>query len=288
MRALVARWPDLVAAPVRYFAEGWDSTVWEVGEWLFRFPKRAEVDGDFLKETALLRELDLGPVRIPVFERLGEPSAHFPFHFGGYRMIQGRGADRVEIADVDQARFAAQLGRALSRLHAFPVERAHALGVPLENLSRDMGHMRERALANLPKVETDLGDQLAGAVREAFAALPEPYAGPPILLHNDLHHEHILLDEKHALAGIIDWSDAGLGDPMTDLAGAFAWGGRALCERVLAHYDFAVDDGAYERIRFRSLAIGVFCAVHAKAHAKERELAWSAGLLERSLPTASR
>lgn len=42
----------------------------------------------------------------------------------------------------------------------------------------------------------------------------------PVLLHGDLSMQHILIDESGGtLTGIIDWSDAMLGDPCEDIAG---------------------------------------------------------------------
>jgi len=51
---------------------------------------------------------------------------------------------------------------------------------------------------------------------------PDSEAGP-ILIHADLKGEHILLDSspdnKGKVLGILDWTDAQIGDPATDIAG---------------------------------------------------------------------
>jgi len=278
---LAARWPDLARAPVRYLAEGWDSQVYEVaGDWLFRFPKRAEVEAAYVKETALLAELTLDGVRIPAYERTGAPCDLFPYRFVGYRKIEGRSADRVDPLQVPLEPFARQVGRALTALHAFPAERARALGVTVDMESRRLPVIRQRGLARLAQVEPVLGAELTARVRAALDDPPPEYRGAPVLVHNDLLDEHLLLDAGHALTGIIDWSDAGLGDPSMDFVGLRLWSGPELVDRAIAHYGGALGDGARERIRYRALGVGMNGAVHALSTGATDDLAWTRRALE--------
>jgi aminoglycoside phosphotransferase (APT) family kinase protein len=51
------------------------------------------------------------------------------------------------------------------------------------------------------------------------------------LVHGDLHPGHLLLDERGRLTGILDWTEACVGDPATDVAMFFgAFGTEALRE----------------------------------------------------------
>jgi len=46
---------------------------------------------------------------------------------------------------------------------------------------------------------------------------------------------HVLLDPENArIVGVIDWSDAFVGDPAYDFGGILAWQGEAFAERVVA------------------------------------------------------
>ena len=59
---------------------------------------------------------------------------------------------------------------------------------------------------------------------------------PTVLRHGDVHPEHTLVDADGAVVGIIDWTDAGLGDPASDfLDPRHAFGG-AFGDRLLAAY----------------------------------------------------
>jgi hypothetical protein len=90
-RIIRAQFPDLGARQVRYLGEGCDSVAVDVGgRWVFKFPKRADVAAELRREMRVLPILaNSAPLAIPDFRFTGEPSADFPFHFGGYAKIPG-------------------------------------------------------------------------------------------------------------------------------------------------------------------------------------------------------
>lgn len=100
---------------------------------------------------------------------------------------------------------------------------------------------------------------LGSAEREAFAERFDAYLGEDDLwrfatcvTHNDLGPEHILVGATGDLAGVIDWEEVGIGDPVWD----FAWllGARpAAGERALAAYGGPPDTGFRARARFSFL-----------------------------------
>jgi aminoglycoside phosphotransferase (APT) family kinase protein len=70
-------------------------------------------------------------------------------------------------------------------------------------------------LAELPAVAGDVPAGLRGAL-EAFLAGPAPRPGDELTpVHNDLGAEHVLVDGD-AITGVIDWTDAAIGDPAAD------------------------------------------------------------------------
>jgi hypothetical protein len=129
---VAAQFPDLGGQAVTRLGCGWDHEVFCVGgEWIFRFPRRAERVPWLIREiqiTALVDETlgalgalgapgALGALgaAIPVFERIGAPSAAFPYLFVGYRRVPGVGADLV--CAPDAGGLAADIGGLLSALH---------------------------------------------------------------------------------------------------------------------------------------------------------------------------
>ena len=205
---LRARHPELDFRDVRTIEGGWDSLVLEVDGYIFRFPRRPEVEEWVEREIALLPELAPSlPVAVPRFEYVGAGGVTYV----GYRKLDGAPATSGlhESAGAD-------LGRFLVALHAFPVERARALGVPFFDvaawrawLERFCADLRARVL---PLLEP--GERLRA---ETLFSQVAGFDFVPSLLHADLGPGHVLCRDGHVV-GVIDWSDARIGDPALDLA----------------------------------------------------------------------
>lgn len=99
------------------------------------------------------------------------------------------------------------LARFLGSLHAVPLGTVRALGAP-----------------DVPVPPLDpLRQQAEAAVRELGRTgellLPAADEDGPVVLHADLKGEHLLLDGAGGLTAVLDWSDAGTGDPALDVEG---------------------------------------------------------------------
>lgn len=97
----------------------------------------------------------------------------------------------------------------------------------------------------------------AGVRERLEGPVPPAPTGAPRLVHNDLLAEHILVDAT-GLAGVIDWTDAGMGDAATDFAGFVHWGGRRFAEAVLGHYRGDVDRHFLERATWTAFCVALF------------------------------
>jgi aminoglycoside phosphotransferase (APT) family kinase protein len=236
LEVLQAHFPALEIHDVRTIDDGWDSLVLEVdGEYVFRFPRRPAVEEWVERETRLLPALaEVLPVAVPRFEFV----AHNGLLCVGYRKLVGGPAS----ADLDE-RAGEDLARFLAALHGFPVERARSLGVPFYEpdawhamLEGFCGDLRERVLPLLSRGER--------APAERFLhGIPRPHF-EPVLLHGDLGPEHVLCHEERVV-GVIDWSDARVGDPALDLAWCLNGSARVVAEAVARTY--GVDPSTRER-----------------------------------------
>jgi len=56
--------------------------------------------------------------------------------------------------------------------------------------------------------------------------------------------------DTRRLVGILDWSDAALGDPASDLVGFWLWKGEAFVRRVLESRPLPAEEQWIERARF--------------------------------------
>lgn len=138
--------------------------------------------------------------------------------------------------NIDQANpsdaFLDSLAGALVALQAIPAEEARAAGIPdkplaaqRETYARAIEATRE-ALRPSPKRLARWQAWLDGDTWPAHQAV----------VHGDLHPGHLLLDERGAVSGILDWTEGLLGDPSVDLAMCYGCYGTAVFERLLASF----------------------------------------------------
>lgn len=119
-------------------------------------------------------------------------------------------------------------GRAIRQVHAERLPGWGPLVVDADDQARGRFRTwREAVLDNLsglPELVAAgiIDARLADVARDCVAVREVlDYRGPGVLVHNDLKPAHLfaLEDEGQArLSGIIDWGDAGVGDPLVDLA----------------------------------------------------------------------
>jgi aminoglycoside phosphotransferase (APT) family kinase protein len=252
-----SRFPALRELPVTPLGEGWDNTVFAVGDaWVFRFPRRAIALPGFCRELAVLpavaARLPL-PVPAPVWIATDDDPAE-PWPFAGARLLPGTELADAALPDADRAPAAAVLGRFLRVLHD-PAGAAVGAPLPVDPLDRAFPVARaEGTDAALTHLVTDGlwdGDPAVGRLLAEARRLGRP-AGKPVLVHGDLHVRHLLVDGAGAPTGVIDWGDVCLADPAVDLAVAFAaFGGAA---RGVFVDDYGAVGGERE-LRARALAV---------------------------------
>jgi aminoglycoside phosphotransferase (APT) family kinase protein len=223
---------------------GWDSDTYEVdGRWIFRFPRRPGVAERIRAEIRLLPELARAlSVSVPRFEFVSrEPLCV------GYRKLEGDPLPSRPPPGV-----APDIGRFLSELHTFAVERARRLGVAggggeawRSDWEMRLSGLRERVFPLLESSE-----------RRAAARMFDEYLGDersfrfqPALVHADLGPEHLLWNGER-LTGVIDWSDARIGDPALDFGWPFHGPDESFAEALVEHYPSVVDADVGRRARF--------------------------------------
>lgn len=250
-RLLYAQCPEFQIDTVDYLHEGWDSWAFVINnEWVFRFPKRHEVDAWLQAELRVLELLcrkDLG-VRIPAPMFLGKPDGVYPCHFAGYRMIHGTPGSQLEKHLIDKAQVARQLGQFLGELHQIEPKELSTIGVriydnALAQLAEEARSFSDDILLSLPRKLIPL----VAAVFDERSFSPDMTAKNS-LIHSDLGAEHILVSQTGDIAGIIDWGDVCVGNREVDFFGIGAWLGEEFVRRVLEHYPLAWDSAFLHRV----------------------------------------
>lgn len=247
LQAVVAHYPRLSIRNAVPIEAGWDSFVLDAvvdgvgpagGAYIFRFPRRRDVQARQAKETALLSLLASRlSTRVPTPELIWHSRTEDEIGFLGYQKIPG---EPLSSANLDSPLVAAQLGRFLTELHSIPPGLLVSVGVQAENSTR----WQREQLAFYAWTRSNVFPALPAAQRNWAAWLWESYLGEaenfkyrPCLIHSDLVEEHILVNPKNGgLTGVIDWGDARLGDAAIDFTGLLMTGGKGFVERVLDRY----------------------------------------------------
>ena len=255
--------PELKIERLERIVEGGARTFEVNGGLIFRFAVDDADSANFEREVALLAELGPRlPLAVPTIEFISEASDAYPYPFVGYRTIAGGSGEIARPPREKWPAVAAQFGEFLSALHAFPVERAQALGVPeasneafgAEYRTKDaaelLGRVRDRAPAIRQELP-DLVDERTEPYLSGRVTLPPTSQLAPVLCHADLKGEHIIVSEQaDAVLGVIDWADCTVTDPLVDFTGLTIWLGEAFVRQVLAHYTGPVDEDFVERVCF--------------------------------------
>ncbi len=148
------------------------------------------------------------------------------------------------------------LGLALGAIHSIPEEEARAAGVVELDLDEGRLEWLERGLERASGLR-GLDAAIVSWMKQV--SLPPPrYEGPLRFIHHDLSPEHLIVDPNTGqLAGILDWTDAVLGDAARDFVFLVTWRGWDYTEHVLRDYRLPLDDGFRERLHFMARLLSV-------------------------------
>ena len=160
------------------------------------------------------------------------------------------------ITERNEARLAASLGRFLAELHAYPAERAQALGAPgPRDWRAAVEGLRDRSLRAL---RPQLGITETARLRRWWRTCAGDAAGDfgPAPTHGNLAPEHLLLDdEARDLHAVLGWSRLAVADPALDLAAVAPHYGADFAWLVMEAYRAAggaVDADFLRRVRLQT------------------------------------
>jgi aminoglycoside phosphotransferase (APT) family kinase protein len=140
---------------------------------------------------------------------------------------------------------------------------------------------RELAESGLADDGRWAGDPAVTALLDEAARL-DPPAGPPVLVHGDLHVRHVLVGDDGSATGVIDWGDVCLGDPAVDLALAHAALAGPARRAFLDAYG-PVDGERELRARALAVRLSALLAGYAAADARPRLLTEALAGLRRAV-----
>ena len=169
---IAAQFPVLSPVHVTARHEGWDNEAFEInGEWIFRFPKRADGELPLKRELALLPRLStVVPLPVPAYQLIGQPCALFPCVFAGYLKLDGTPAIDLVVGLAHAVALAPSVALFLSAVHSFSWADAQDLGVPRAEVDPRTG--AQGALDELKEIASALETELVSQCRSYLAPAP--------------------------------------------------------------------------------------------------------------------
>ena len=207
---------DGAGPEIRPVAEGGEHATWWVGSRhvLRLAPNRAAT----VRQRRELRLRDLVrpylPVAVPASVAHGEWAPGLTYTLD--TKVPGRSGEDQDVSAVGEA----DLAGLLTGLREVPARQAESLGIPrtaprsLDELRRTAEQAAER-LAAADEFDAARLHQLTQPGAIQLAAQP----GTAVLVHHDLKGEHLVVSTDGRVRGVLDWTDATLGDPAEDIAG---------------------------------------------------------------------
>jgi aminoglycoside phosphotransferase (APT) family kinase protein len=276
-RLITAQFPDLDSGRLTGIGEGWDYTIWATADQVaFRFPRRQMVLAGMGREMALLPALSQQlTVEVPDAGYRGAPSREFAWPFFGSRLIEGEELTRAKLSDSQRVPLAGDLGAFLRELHALaPPPQLAAVVDP--NHRADMSVRVPKAREMIARVAPHWP---AAPRAEPILAAAErlPPESSVVLSHGDLHLRQILVSDRGALTGVVDWVDVCLAPVSVDLGVLWSLFAVEARENFLAAYG-SVDCATLLRARALALCLSAMLASYALDRGDE--MLWKETLAE--------
>jgi len=213
-KELMERFPDLEITDISLLDEqGLDNRVFRVNDDLiFRFPKTAKTSKFLEREVALMPILSQHvTTRIPNYEFVSMPSEKHETCLAGCTAFSGEtlNPERYQSLDsVEREQFLGAIAQFMREMHSVPVEDARKC----EGVSEwdDEGTYKWYGNKFFPtNIYPFLDDQEQKKVNGLFAEYmndPQNKSYQPVLLHGDMKLDHIFIDDKRSVEGIIDFN----------------------------------------------------------------------------------
>lgn len=157
------------------------------------------------------------PLAVPELVAIGEPTGVFPHPWSILRWLDCESAAPHALNTVENAAALAHFIRALQR-----IDPAEGLAAGPANNSRGVALAIRDAPTRkaIAAVADEIDEPAAIRLWDSALAAPE-HTGPGTWIHGDIHPGNVLA-RGEALAAVIDWGCAGIGDPAVDLMPAWS------------------------------------------------------------------
>ena len=194
----------------RITSTGTDNAIFRLGPNMgMRLPRIAWAASQVDKELEWLPRLAPQlPMAVPMPLGKGEPGPGYPFPWLVYRWLEGEDLEHRRVSD--SRRLGQDLAAFVKALESIETTN----GPPAGQRGQSLARVAEATRAAIRGLSSAIDGKRATSVWQS-ALGAQPWRGPMVWVHGDLLPGNVLVNNGR-LAGILDWSSAGVGDPACD------------------------------------------------------------------------
>lgn len=230
--------PDLLINSVQTNSNGWDNDILILNEKLvFRFPKSNAVLSKIVDEGKILENLKGKKplLLIPNYEYLYE---NRELRGVKYSFLEGISLSELPVNNLRDNPFNAQgIGDFLSKLHRIDITDLNHSNIGTIHSLKYWESLHKKVVIKLFPFLISKQQKEINEVFNRFLNEFSSFTNEKTIIHGDLTASNIIYSqEKESINGIIDFTDAQIGDPAFDFAGLYWAFGMDFTKDVLGWY----------------------------------------------------
>lgn len=232
--------------------------------WILRRPRRPDVIAKASYEKAVLSFLkERFAYKIPDWRIFSSELIAYPMLEGEPAVAPNPPHEPTWKIDFKSPNFGKCFARVLASLHQIDIEEAQNAGMNYQSPDE----IRAQLIDDIALVEKEMGGPQAVYKRwRAWVSDDSYWPSHSTVIHGDLHQAHLLVDENDNITGVIDWTEAVIGDPSTDFVFHYMVFGEDGLKTLLKDYQ-ALGARTWDRIIDhtieRAAAFGITSALYA-------------------------
>ena len=269
IRQLAATFGIALKGPLRFNELGLDYQVIfaedENGQkWVLRKPRRADLAGQIQHEARVLQFLrPYLNFQIPDWKAASAELIAYPLlKDPPALLVDTTTYDLTWNIEVGSESFTRSFAKAVFQLHQIPTDLALSAGLP----GGDIQSVRAQLQSEIQTIKKELGVSEKLEQRwKAWLADDSYWPESSSVIHGDLYAGHTMVNSSEEVTGMIDWSEAAVGDPTTDLVGHYVAFGEPALDQLLQFYREAggqawprMKEHIIERSSITALKYGIF------------------------------
>lgn len=206
--------------------------------WVIRIPRREGLDEQVQKEKRILQLVRKHlSISVPDWQIVESDLVAYPLLKDDPIITLDPTTHELHWnIDRENGHLTLSLARILSELHQIPASEASEIGLQRTTIQR----VREERLDEVDQVKRKIGLRAALENRwRRWIETDDFWPAFTSFVHGDLYAGHILADRQGNVTGMIDWSEAHLGDPTVDFSGHLAVFGEESLRELILYYEEA-------------------------------------------------